>query len=84
MRSTEIAIGTPCSTRVSALPIDAETKRCDVAADATAEPVLISAQEYTLADLARVEHPVLARALHRILTEVEGTDTPLAAFDNAI
>lgn len=55
-----------------------------MAADGTTEPVLLSAREYTLTDLAQVEHPVLARALHRILTEVEGTDTPLAAFDNAL
>jgi FXSXX-COOH protein len=55
-----------------------------VANDGTTEPALIAVQEYTLAELAQVEHPVLARALHRVLTEAEGTDSPLAAFDNYI
>ena len=52
--------------------------------DGTTEPILISVPELTLAELAQVEHPVLARVLRLVLADAEATDTPLAAFDNFI
>lgn len=55
-----------------------------VATDGTTEPILIAVPELTLAELAQVEHPVLARVLRLVLADAEATDTPIAAFDNFI
>ena len=59
-------------------------ERCDVTTDGAPESILISVADYSLAELAQVEHPVLVRALHRVLADAEATDTPVAAFDNFI
>jgi FXSXX-COOH protein len=52
--------------------------------DAGVEPALVDAGDLVLADLALLDHPVLARALRRVLADVNGSDDPLASFESSI
>lgn len=48
------------------------------------EPAMVYLGDLTMVDVAQLDHPILARALHRVLADMDRSDDLLARFESSI